>query len=156
MQVIDPRGRSWTVGIRWLPRRPRRPERVKPAPRERSRARSRGERGDGNGSRANWLHLGELADAPGLVALALCAVVAVVLWFTLVPLAILVLDVLFLVVVSAGGIASRVLLRRPWIVDARADGRAHEWNVVGYRNARREVHRVAALIAEGEPLDDQR
>lgn len=77
---------------------------------------------------------------------------AVVLWFTVLPLAVLVLDVLFLLVVSAGGIASRVLLRRPWIVDAASGGPAQEWRVVGYRNARRLVRRVARSIENGEPL----
>jgi hypothetical protein len=138
--VTDPNGRAWTIGIRWLPRKPvwlgwglRR--------------KKRGDREWG------WLDgldpLGGLdfGDGPA-VLLAIVAIAAAVflLWFFVLPVAILALDLLFLLLLAALSVAARVLFRRPWIVEATTAGEQHQRPVVGSRASREMVENTARSI----------
>src|SRR5690349_16733766 len=103
--VRDPEGRDWTVGIRWLPRRPTwmgwGPGRNK-------------EKGS-----SDWSWIDEVPD-PGcmpddfgfLAAIAAVVLILLIIWFAVIPVAVFALDLLFLLLLAAGGIATRVLFRR--------------------------------------------
>ena len=71
------------------------------------------------------IHTGPLEALWGFVLL---------LIFVVIPLLVAVAEVAMLVVLAAGILVARVVLRRPWIVEAvRADGFAHRWDVVGWQ-----------------------
>jgi hypothetical protein len=142
--VTDPQGRRWTVGIRWLPRPPRwlgwR------------RKRRRAERAEG----PSW---SDLLDVPDIAAAddirVMLVIVALVLlafsvWFFVLPVAILLLDLLFVLVLAGLAVFARVAFRRPWVVEARTAGETREWAVVGWRASRHKVDEVATQIQLGD------
>jgi len=140
--VTDPDGRPWTVGIRWLPRKP---HWIGWGP-GRNEGKKRTER------EWNWydgldvFNL-DFSDGPApLAAIAAIAVFVFVLWFFVLPIAILALDLLFLLLLAAVSIATRVLFRRPWIVEATTPGEQHQRPVVGYRASKEMVDETARTI----------
>ncbi len=142
-QVQGPDGRRWTVRRRWLP-------------------------GAGRESlfrrfvrryRAWFGHTRDALDAdPGCleffgeglaVGLALL-VLTVVLVLVVIPLLAALVDLLLLLLVGAMGVAARVLLGRPWVVEAVADdGRELRREVVGWRASGAVCRDVAAFLADG-------
>lgn len=164
-----PEGRRWRVGRRWLPadrtslrrrRREgdrRRDDAVDADPSDVGKRSGDGdgdggwlERADGDGGRG--FDFGDLLDGESF-AIGLVLVVVLGLLFLLVfPL----LEAVIVVVLLAGTVASRVVLRRPWRVEAqlldgdRPRARAH-WDVVGFRRSGRVAREVAEhLTATGE------
>ena len=82
----------------------------------------------------------------------LLVTVAAVLF--VVPALIFLLELLLVVAIVAMGVAGRVLLGRPWTVEARARvaGDAVEWKVRGWRASGELLESVAAqLEATGKP-----
>jgi hypothetical protein len=138
--VADPDGRTWVVGIRWLPRKP---VWLGWGP----RGKKREEREWGWLDALNPLDALSFGDGPS-VLLAIVAIAAVVfmLWFFVLPVAILALDLLFLVLLAAVSVAARVFFRRPWIVEATTPGEQHQRPVVGYRASREMVENTARSI----------
>ena len=138
--VTDPNGRPWTVGIRWLPRKPRW---IGWGPRRKKRK----DRDWGWLDAVDPVSALDAADGPGSLA-AIVAVAAVVFlfWFFVLPVAILALDLLFVVLLAAVSVAARVLFRRPWIVEASTTGEQHQRPVVGYRASREMVDDTARSI----------
>jgi hypothetical protein len=147
--VTDPHGRAWTVGIRWLPRRPRwlgwgRPRR-------------RQQRADARNDGSAWYDdafpaLEFLDDSlAGLAAVVALALLIFVIWFAFIPIAVLVLDILFVVVLTIGGVAARVLFRRPWVIEASSEGERVRWPVVGFGASRASVREAAEALAAGRP-----
>ena len=138
--VTDPDGRPWTVGIRWLPRKPH--------------WIGWGARGGKRQDREwGWLDgfdpsIGlDFADGPGaLVAVVVITATLFLVWFFVLPVAILALDLLFLLLLAAFGIATRLLFRRPWIVEATTPGEQHQRPVVGYRASKEMVDETARTI----------
>jgi hypothetical protein len=147
--VTDPHGRSWDVGIRWLPRRPRWLGWGTRSRRERWAR----ERGDGSSWLDDLALPLEFADdsLAGLVAVVALALLVFVIWFAVIPIAVLVLDVLFVVVLAVGGVAARLLFGRPWIVEAVSEGERVHWPVVGFGASRRAVRDAAEALAAGRP-----
>ena len=144
--VRDPGGREWTVGIRWLPRRPTwlgwGPGRT---------------RKSGSPSDLEFLDLAGGCmpdDIPVLAAIAGVIVVLTLIWFAVLPIAVFALDLLFLLLVAAGGVAIRVLFRRPWIVEASTAGETRHWPVVGLRSSRALVGEVSWAIQNGRKLEE--
>jgi hypothetical protein len=142
--VTDPTGREWTVGLRWLPRRPKWIGWGR-APRRSRR----------DGDRTGWFHGLEVldaADSPGAFV-AILGVVALVLviWFAVIPIAVLLLDIVFVALLVVGGVAARVLFRRPWIVEARSGAEHVRWPVVGFGASRASVREAAEALAAGRP-----
>lgn len=87
-----------------------------------------------------------------LVVVAAVVAVGLFVVFFAVPLLIAVLDVLVIVLLTVLGVAARVLLRRPWTVEATGpDGLRRTWRVVGWRNAGELVDEVANDLAHGHP-----
>ncbi|MDQ3630794.1 MAG: hypothetical protein M3417_05870 [Actinomycetota bacterium] len=158
-----PDGRRWRVGRRWT---------TTERPRLRRRRRDRDDGydpsdygkqhsgegqggrldGAGDGDAGGGFGVGDLLDGDSLAIGLILVVVLGLAFFLLFP----VLEAVIAVLLLAGGVASRVVLRRPWRVEARLlDGdrpraRAH-WDVVGFRRSGRVAREVAEhLTATGE------
>lgn len=87
-----------------------------------------------------------------LLVVAVVVVVGLFLVFFAVPLLVAVLDVVLVALLTVLGLAARVLLRRPWTVEATGpDGLRRTWRVVGWRNAAGVVDQVANDLAHGHP-----
>ncbi len=144
MTVVAPDGTAWRVSLRWLPRPPRWLG-FGSARRRRS--------GEGRGWA--WAEGSfDLAPDLELAALVVAVVVAVLLAGLFVfPALVFVLDVLLVVLLAGVAVAGRVLLRRPWVVEARSGTRSQEWRVVGWRASRRAIRSVADDLRRGVAVD---
>lgn len=120
-------------------------------------ARFRRRRRDRRKGKDRWYDNLDVADGcidVEAIAFVVIAIVAVLLlvffgW----PLLLLLLDFLWLVAVLVLGVAGRVLLGRPWNVDAVGpDGMRRRWRVKGYRAAGQKVAEVGQHIAIGVAL----
>lgn len=85
----------------------------------------------------------------GLVVVAAMAAVLV-----LIPLLFFGVELIVLGAVLAAGVIGRVLLRQPWVIEARSSdpltsGRELEWRVIGWRKSRKLIDQVAADLAAG-------
>jgi len=137
-KVTAPDGRTWTLGRRWMPR---------------YRRIGRADPGD---VAPDVPDLG--GDDTGILAaivLAIFAVIAAVfialVLFNVVAIAI---ELLLIVVLFVAGVVGRVVFRRPWVVFAAAKNASfHEVGIVGWRASRREIDRLAGLIASGAELE---
>jgi hypothetical protein len=126
-------GTEWRVGRQWWPWKPKRRDIDAPD--------------TGN------LDLGGGADdILGIIVVVFAALVLVVVLFTVViPLIALGLELIALLIVFFWGIGSRVILRRPWTVRARAkDGRTLDYKVKGFLRSGRVRDEVAEALARGE------
>lgn len=144
--VTDPAGDAWTVRRRWIPHRAG----IGFA----ARFRRRRDRRKGRDRWYDNLDIGDGCIDVEAIAFVVVAIVAVLLliffgW----PLLLLLLDFLWLVVALVLGIVGRVLLGRPWDVEAVGpDGVRRRWRVKGFRAAGRQVEQVAQHIALGVAL----
>ena len=87
-----------------------------------------------------------------LLVVAVVVAVGLFLVFFAVPLLVAVLDVVLVALLTVLCLAARVLLRRPWTVEATGpDGLRRTWRVVGWRNAAGVVDQVANDLAHGHP-----
>lgn len=144
--VRAPDGRSWRVRRRWVPRLG--DETVWGRVRRRFRQVVR--------------RVGDAADAePGcleifgdgiLIGLAVVAFLLIAL-FVVIPLLIAIVDLAILLLLALLGIAARVLLGRPWQVQAVADdGTRLEWRIVGWQASADLVVQVEQCLVGGGPL----
>jgi hypothetical protein len=140
-KVESPDGRTWTIGRRWLPRR-RRIGRAKVP-----------DIGGNPGLDIGGADDGLIAGILTALLLAVVAVVVVLVLFNVVAIAI---ELLLVVLLLLGGVLSRVVFRRPWIVHARSGEATLEWPVVGYLPSRRKIDQVARQLASGDELDAAR
>lgn len=148
--VTAPDGTQWRVGRRWVTGPARR---LTP----RGHLQRLTDRED-----SSWLAWVEPTDAfggddlLGGILLVVAAVVVVVLFvFVVIPLAGILLELLLLAFLLGSGIVGRVLLRRPWIieaVDVAQPERVSAFAVRGWRRSRRALGELAAAIeANGTP-----
>jgi hypothetical protein len=143
-QVISsPDGDRWRVRRRWMDR---------DAPNLRKRF------GRGRKESDGWfdLPLPDLFDsAAGLAILAATVIVLLLLFFVLLPLIGLLLELLVLFVVLSSGLFGKLLLGRPWTVEARNlddPERSVAYAIKGYRRAGDAVTELASAIgAVGPP-----
>lgn len=146
-KVVSADGTSWSVGRRWLPRRPR----------WRGKKRKKGK----ESSAAFDPFVADLLDLDvpviggvlAAVATAVVIVALVVLAVTFVfPAVILLIEVVLLALIAGVGLAARILFRRPWTVEAMntGTGELHVWNVVGWRSSGDLVDRVADALTRGD------
>jgi len=145
-RVCGPEGREWTVGVRWLPRRP---TWLGWGP---GRTRKKGEPSD-----LEWLDLAGGCmpdDIPVLGAIVAIIIVLTLIWFAVLPVAVFALDLLFVLILAAAGVATRVLFRRPWIVEASTEGEVRRWPVVGLGSSRAMVGEVVWAIEHGRKLEE--
>jgi hypothetical protein len=139
--VTAPDGSEWTVGIRWLPRRPkwwswgfgwkRRPRRTP----------------------SDWSDGFDVLDEGGIIVLVVLVAVLFA-WFFVFPVLVFVLALLLLLLIAGVAVAARVLLRRPWTVRATSGDEELTWPVVGWHASLDRVDHVAARLQRGLPLDD--
>ena len=138
--MTSPDGVQWRVGRRWLTRR------VGWSWRRRGDIASEG--------LFQFLStpsdLGDLGSGEGLLWLA-AAVAAVLI---LVPILFFGIELIIVGALLAAGLLSRVVLRRPWLIEARSSdpltpGRAIEWQVRGWRRSSRLIDQVASDLADG-------
>lgn len=87
----------------------------------------------------------------GAILLGLFAAIVAVLflWWVVLPLLFLVIDALILLVLLVFGLGVRILLRRPWTVQARAGEHLRELEVTGWRRALRARDGMAAGLQTG-------
>jgi hypothetical protein len=150
-EVVAPDGRAWTVRRRWDPRDPDRKRPFEEVRRQLSTRRQEFTAGDLFEGGAHGV--GGLAEGGGIGFLLLLLIFAVALaWFVVVPLFFLAVEVVVVVTLLVAGVAGRVLLRRPWIVEATDDWTIHRWEVVGWRASGDHARLVAEQLAAGMPL----
>lgn len=81
------------------------------------------------------------------------AVLLLAIWFPFVIL--LVVDIVWLVLVAVFGVVGRVVLRRPWRVEARSGDDRRHWYVRGFRAAGRHRDEIVRQFRHGQnPLGD--
>lgn len=139
--VVAPDGRRWVVRRRWLPRLGAENVWGRFHRRFRQTARRAGDAADA----------GCLADiGEGVVAAIVVVVGLLLLIFVLLPLLIAVLDLLVILALAMLSVAGRVLLRRPWTVEASSDdGPSLRWKVVGWRASTAKIDEVSDQLAAG-------
>ena len=110
---------------------------------------------------------GDLADVsdPGcgidgfeaLVAGILALILVLFVVLVGIPFLIALGELVFVVVLALVGLVSKVLFRRPWIIDAvDPAGRHHEWPIVGWRASGAAKRYVAERVtATGQPPGQQ-
>lgn len=147
--VTTPAGECWRVGRRWLPRRAVRWKAPK-APRRRRGGRDAHRRG----SALDWFDGFQIFDADnplgGLLFLLGVVVFVAVLWFFVVPLLLVLIDVAVLGALAVAGILARVVLRRPWEVEAVGPTSRLTWRVAGWSRSGRAVAAISERLARGE------
>jgi hypothetical protein len=144
--VTTPQGEVWRVRRLWAPRL--RGEHLWSRFRRRNRgARRLGrELGDTAGD-------GCLPDSLDDLALGAALVLAVLfLLFVGFPFLFALIDVVVILVLTGLGLVTRVLFRRPWVVEATGgDQIRRTWRVVGWRASHEAVDDVADALAHGHP-----
>jgi len=138
-------GRRWRVGRQWTPRIGS--ETVMGRFRRRYREVTR--RVDVADADPGCLEMFEEGLVIGLVG------IAFVLTFVFIGLPVLLalVDIVIVILLGLLGIAGRMLLRRPWTVEAVGpEGTTAEWRVVGWRASGELVREVKRRIEQGEPL----
>ncbi len=141
-RVTAPDGTTWQVGRRWLPDKPT-------LWRRRKRPRDDSPAEDGSGGDL-FPDLG--IDEAFVFVLAILAVLVAFFVLTTVvfPILVLTVELLILLVLLAGGLAGRFLLRKPWTIRARAkDARELSWRASGWRRSGRVRDDAAAALALG-------
>jgi hypothetical protein len=169
---VHPESPAWTVRVLWVPRHralvrrfggwgrrhspdsgPGEPHVSDPgpwgadwdvaSPPSNARTSSSSSPSEGDGG---WLD----GDFEGILVFALFVVVGLAVWFVAIPLALILVDAAALAVLLVGGILARVLLRRPWTVEAASSsGHRLTRRVVGYRNALRVRDEAAEGLRRG-------
>jgi hypothetical protein len=77
-------------------------------------------------------------------------VFAALVWFFLVPLLLVLLDLTLLVVLTAVGVVAHLVLHRPWEIEAVSPNQRLTWQVVGWQRSRRAIGAVTQRLARGE------
>jgi hypothetical protein len=146
LKVTAPDGTRWKVGRQWWPDRGE--DLTDPGLADVPTG-SGGDGGDGG-----WLDLGD-ADEFVVVLVVIGVAILVVLFFTtvVIPVIAFTIELIVLLVLFFGGLAGRLLFRRPWTVRARVDGRTQRrWQVVGFRNSGELRDEIAEALRSGRAL----
>jgi hypothetical protein len=161
-RVADPNGVAWNVDVSWTDVRfgtqyKRKREARARARRERVEAKARGEEPAPRGSWLDYVPLPDVDLDGGIVFAVIVIVVAVIAVLAFPWLLVLFLDlaeILVFPLIAIVIISWRVLRKRPFTITAdRGEERVAEWNVVGWREARRVERAVAdAVVAGGDPV----
>lgn len=147
-------GVAWTVRRRWLPRYEGRGLRDRLRQRKARAARRR------DSDRIRWFDvfdLGFVDDSLAGFVVSVLAIAALLLLAVFgMPFLLALVDVVLVAVVAVLGVVGRVVLRRPWTVEAvSATGGRHQVRVVGWRRAGEAVESLAQDIRHGrQPAPD--
>jgi hypothetical protein len=135
-RVVAPDGVEWRVGRRWSTRR-------------------FGWTWKRRGIASDALSgLGQGVGGVDFQGGALVVVAALVAALILIPLLFFGVELIILGALLAAGVVSRVLLRQPWVIEARSSDpltsvRQLEWRVIGWRKSRRLIDQVVSELAAG-------
>jgi hypothetical protein len=150
--ATTPMGAQWRVRVVWQPRWRALARRFGGWRRKRH-----GDGGGGGGASFDLPFVGSLDDlVAALVAIVVLVLFGLLLWFVLLPLLLLLVDVIVVVVLLALAIPVRVLLRRPWTVEAvpvAPDRAVNRFTVqaVGWRRALSTRDEIAQKLSDGYP-----
>jgi hypothetical protein len=134
--VTSPDGRQWTVRRRWTNRRLPHWRRIRS--------------GTSGGGDAAWWALDVGNDFLAGIAIALVVLVLVgVFVFLVIPLIVFTLELLVVLLVVALAALGRVLLGRPWTVEARSGDDVRTYAVKGWRASAEKVDEVATSLERG-------
>jgi hypothetical protein len=138
--IETPEGLTWVVRRRWLPKRSIRWRRLRRTK-------------DGTDA-SDALGLLEAFDGIEAIAVIVGVIVAVLLAiFFLIPLLLIVFDVLVILLLFVLGTAARVVLHRPWEIEAVGPRDEQlSWKVVGWNRSRRTIRAIADILGQGEAL----
>ena len=145
VRVTAPDGYSWTVGPRW---------KAGDGVRLPSRWRRDRDRDHGDGDGIDWFGFADL-DGPvvAIAAILAFAVVTLLAVFVVWPLLALTAELIVAVALLVAGVVGRLAFGRPWTIEAlRDDGRAHTWQIRGYRPMRARVREIAVTLEAGREL----
>lgn len=141
--MTSPDGARWRVRLRWLDR---------PLPDLRKRFREHREENSGENLLDGFWFI-DTADSPW-VGIAL-SVALILLVFLLLPLIGIAIELILIVLLLGSGLIGRVVLRRPWTVEAQnLDTAEHStsYAVKGWQRSRRAATEIATAIeASGPP-----
>lgn len=142
--VEAPDGRRWVVRRRWAPRLGSETLWARFRRRSRGTARRGGRLSDGLDVADGCIDLELLLLAVAVITVLVLAI------FVVIPVLVAVVDLLVLIVLGILGVVGRVLFRRPWTIEARADdGTCRTWKKVGWRASREHRDEIAQLLAAG-------
>jgi len=86
----------------------------------------------------------------GIVAGLVIILVILAAVFLVIPLLVAVFDVGLVLVAAMAGVLVRIVLRRPWTVEARASDReTRRWRVIGWRTSGRRCTEISEQLAAG-------
>ena len=146
--MTAPDGERWRVGRRWLNRSP-----PKPWTHWR-RNRKRKSDGDFVDTLAPEVLTGAADGPAGLAAVAAVIVVIALFVFVLLPLIGIAFELALLIGFILSGLFGRVVLRRPWTIEAVSlddPSRRSAFAVTGWRRSRRALAELAAAIETTGP-----
>jgi hypothetical protein len=147
VQTAD--GRTWHVRRRWLPRLGAETIPGRFWGRIRRTVRRTTDLADGAPDPGCLEIFGE-----GLIAGIAILLLVLLAIFVVVPVLVALLDLLVLLLLLGLGAVARVLLRRPWIVEARTDDEVRTWKVVGWQASGTLVDDVAQRLQAGVSLPE--
>ena len=141
--VVDPEGRTWRIRRRWLShsvswRGPR--DLTPPGP--------------------DLLDAGLLADdlgcLPAIGIVVTCAVAVALALFFVLPAIVFAVELVAVLLLLLLGALARIVLRRPWTVEARVKGtnQGREWKVVGWRASGELVETLAERVGSTGRVGD--
>jgi len=143
--VKSPDGRQWKIRRRWVPRLAT--ERIVARVRHQVPAKGADRTRGGGVDARGWMPFAQI----DVVAIVLLVVILVLVALVVVlPLLFVLVDLAILAVLALVGIVGKVVLRRPWVVEAVTDrGKRHEWRVVGWRRSGERCHEIARSLEAG-------
>ena len=100
--------------------------------------------------------LDDLGVVGTIIAAILLVIVAIFLALVLFNVIAIALELLLVILLLLAGVFGRVVLRRPWVVQARCGDTVLEWPVVGWLPSRRKISDVAEQLRSGVQLDAPR
>lgn len=138
-------GQNWVVRRRWTPRLG--PDTVFGRLRRRFRAVRRRAKGLGEG--IDVVPDGCVDLESLLIGVVLIVVVLLAIFFVI-PLLVTLVDLVIVLLLALLGVVARIVLRRPWTIEARADdGTVLTWKVVGWRASGQRRVEIAEMLAAG-------
>lgn len=90
-----------------------------------------------------------------LIGVAVIVAVIVLVLFVI-PLLVSLIDLVIVLILALLSVVARIVFRRPWIIEARADdGTVRTWKVVGWRASRDRRDEIAQLLSAGVAPPDE-
>lgn len=148
-RAVAPDGREWVVRRHWVPRLGAETW----TGRFRRRFSKVSRRGRDVVDVAGDGCVGDIGD--GFAVAVVIVVIAAVAIFFVIPAVVAIVDLLIVLAVAVVGVLGRVLLRRPWVIEATDGHLRYRWRAVGWRASRRTIDEIAGELAVGLPLSGE-